>query len=432
MRHLPNSSDSVFGFDFKKWGMAGFFCFAAFTSTAGYFTNTAINTFIINYTASVLTNGKVLIAGGTLHAGAKTYDPTTGNWTTVSSMTTSRQIHSATLLPGGKVLVAGGLVSTAELFDPVTETWTATGSLPYSLLKHTATLLPNGNVLIAGGESPPSSALATALLYDPSIGTFTSTGSMATGRRRHTATLLPNGKVLVAAGYGTNSNYLASSEIYDPATEMWTSTDSLVTARALHTATLLPNGRVLVAGGETNLNRGATYSAELYDPATGTWTTTGSMTTNRLWHAATLLPIGKVLVTGGKFVQTSPDSLSSAELYDPVSGTWEAAGTMSGLFYEHTAPLMKNGQVLVMTSLYIEASPFGIMGARKPLDGPFHFEFNNTPGARLSVLGTTNLSLPLSNWSLLGSVPESPPGHFQFTDDLSTNMLQRFYRVRAN
>ena len=76
----------------------------------------------------------------------------------------------------------------------------------------------------------------------------------------------------------------------------WVPTGSLVTARSRHTATLLPNGKVLVAGGN---NGSALSSAELYDPATGTWTATGSLGTARERPTATLLPNGKVLVAGG-------------------------------------------------------------------------------------------------------------------------------------
>ena len=47
-----------------------------------------------------------------------------------------------------------------------------------------------------------------------------------------------------------------------------------------HTATLLPYGKVLVAGGNGNGGSGLS-SAELYDPATGTWTATGSLGTAR-------------------------------------------------------------------------------------------------------------------------------------------------------
>jgi hypothetical protein len=88
-------------------------------------------------------------------------------------------------------------------------------------------------------------------------------------------------------------------------------TGSLLTARAGHTATLLPNGKVLVAAG-LDSNFVPLTSAELYDPATGTWTATGSLAAARYDHTATLLPNGKVLVAGGSF------ALASAELYDPV------------------------------------------------------------------------------------------------------------------
>jgi Galactose oxidase, central domain len=69
----------------------------------------------------------------------------------------------------------------------------------------------------------------------------------------------------------------------------WVTTGSMGTARAFHTATLLESGEVLVAGGYLN---GALSSAELYDPSSGTWTPTGSMRTARDSHTATLLPSG--------------------------------------------------------------------------------------------------------------------------------------------
>src|SRR5439155_2319481 len=90
----------------------------------------------------------------------------------------------------------------------------------------------------------------------------------------------------------------AVSELIDPS---WVTTGSMGTPRAFHTATLLQSGKVLVAGGYL---KGALSSAELYDPASGTWTDTGSMGTERESHTATLLPSGKVLVAGGKNFDT--------------------------------------------------------------------------------------------------------------------------------
>src|SRR5438552_6698243 len=77
----------------------------------------------------------------------------------------------------------------------------------------------------------------------------------------------------------------------------WVPTGSLGTARTRHTATLLPDGKVLVAGG--NHGHAASSSAELYDPATGTWTATGSLGTTRLPHTTTLLRREERLVAAG-------------------------------------------------------------------------------------------------------------------------------------
>src|SRR5437667_8324211 len=112
----------------------------------------------------------------------------------------------------------------------------------------------------------------------------------------------------------------------------WVPTGSLVTARTRHTATLLPNGKVLVAGG----NQGpALSSAELYDPATGTWTATGSLGTARERPTATLLPNGKVLVAGGDHKEY--DSCESSEVLYAATGTSTAAAGRGSRWDEHTA-----------------------------------------------------------------------------------------------
>jgi hypothetical protein len=319
-----------------------------------WLTNAVLNTARQAHTAVLLANGKVLVAGGSgnssVISSVEVFDPAinpaTGTWTTTGPLNIARANHTATLLTNGQVLVSGGGVNIAELYDPIAGTWTNTGSMNSSRYYDTTTLLASGKVLAVGGYN--SSYVAVAELYDPVSGTWTNTGAMNVPREYHTSTLLPNGKVLAAGGQ-TKSGLTNSAELYDPATEIWTATSAMNANRAYHTANLLPNGKVLIAGGMVPVllmdgpSSIVTNSAELYDPASGTWTKTGSMNNSRYYNTATLLPSGKVLVAGG----VNKTELSSAELYDPASGTWTATGSLNTGRYEHTATLLPNGKVLV-------------------------------------------------------------------------------------
>ena len=300
------------------------------------------------HVATLLGNGKVLVAGGMVQSSvlssAELYDPATGIWAGTGALNTARDVPTSILLPNGQVLVAGGYgvgvaLSGAELYDPGSGNWIVTGMMNSARAGHTATLLANGLVLVAGGYN--GAWLSSAELYNPTTGQWTSSGSLNTTRDYHTATLLPSGKVLVAGGYDNNPNgTLSSAELFDPATGIWTTTGSLNQARGNHTATLLSNGKVLVAGGSNQTNSLA--SAELYDPATEQWTMTSIMSYARVYHTATLLSDGKVLVAGGPGYNPG----SSSELYDPSSETWSMTGGLNTPRSTHTATLLPNGQVL--------------------------------------------------------------------------------------
>jgi hypothetical protein len=108
-------------------------------------------------------------------------------------------------------------------------------------------------------------------------------------------------------------------------------------------ANLLANGKVLVSGGQDSSFTGSS-SAELYDPASGTWTATGNLNTGHEFHTATLLANGMVLVAGG--FDSGPDISASAELYNRTSGTWTFTDNLNIARAEHTATLLPNGMVL--------------------------------------------------------------------------------------
>lgn len=280
-----------------------------------------------DHSATLLLNGKVLLAGGNgLDLTSELYDPANGTFSRSANLVTGRFGHTATLLQDGKVLIAGGysgsnVLNRAELYDPITGLFSPTGPLNIARELHTATLLTNGKVLLAGGSSTSS-----AELYDPATGTFTVTGSFLSPRSVHTATLLPDGRVMVVGGN-------PSAELYDPATGAFSATGSPGYWRTEHTATLLPNGKVLIASG---------LSAELYNPANGTFGSVGALVKSRFEHSATLLPNGKVLLAGGDSPETG-----SAELYDPATDTFTATSFLNAARHNHSATLLPNGKVLI-------------------------------------------------------------------------------------
>ena len=182
-----------------------------YNASAGTFTATGnLNTARTGATATLLPNGKILIAGGSSDGtaanalnSAELFDPTgnsgAGTFTpTSSAMNAKRYGATATLLANGKVLLAGGqnsgLLASAELYDSAADGFTATGGLTTARYCATATLLGNGQVLIAGGTGTGPSVLASAELFDPTgnsnVGTFSldrQSRHSAYGRHGHAA-----------------------------------------------------------------------------------------------------------------------------------------------------------------------------------------------------------------------------------------------------
>ncbi|WP_434391365.1 Ig-like domain-containing protein [Melittangium boletus] len=303
--------------------------------------------------ATLLADGRVLVVGGQndrwVVNSAEIYDPATGVFTRTRDLNNweSRKDHAAVRLGDGQVLVVGGAPDDSALhphglrYDPAADVWRTTGNLRTARRKPTATLLPDGRVLVTGGTDSSGYPLASCELFDPTTGTFTLTASLSDMRQGHTATLLANGKVLVTGG-----NISPIAELYDPATQTWTRTGNPGALRSGHLALRLNDGRVLVAGGyNPTLSYSVMSSAELYDPLTGTWSATGGMNRERMNFPGVVLATGRVAVFGGTPNGSSP--LSGIELFDGVSQQWSTAGSMLKTRSNHDAVPLNSGRVLL-------------------------------------------------------------------------------------
>ncbi len=161
------------------------------------------------HTATLLPDGRVLIAGGSANrpfpqwseplASTEIFDPRTETFEPGPGMMTKRIGHTATLLDDGRVVIAGGrawpidpATGSTEIFDFRTNTLTAGPDIG-TRAGHTATRLPSGRVLFFGGADD-------AVLYDFRTGALIERTPLAIGRSDHAATLLEDGTVLITGG----------------------------------------------------------------------------------------------------------------------------------------------------------------------------------------------------------------------------------------
>ena len=286
------------------------------------------------HAATLLQDGTVLITGGNTiwsndlantpqpaSASAELWDPATGQFTALPSMSSPRRNHTSTRLPDGTVLIAGGLAgqsvnfadvsATAEIYDPVAQTFTLLAQ-PMSVPRqqHQATPLQDGTVLLFGGTAYQV-VNGTLLFYGiPNVEIYTpgaatpfgpAASSLGTGRGQCAAVGLANGNVLVGGGVGPASTWVASTEIFTLSTRAFTPSGSLQTAMSNPVAALLASGQVALVGiGDT----------EVLNTVTGNVATVSGLgIPNQGGLTATTLANGKVLVV----------NLEGASLFDPLN-----------------------------------------------------------------------------------------------------------------
>src|SRR6185437_11605254 len=269
------------------------------------------------------------------------------------SMTSLRANETATLLPNGKVLIAGGAVdiatwtATTDIFNPVSRTITAGPDLNDAREGATAKLLKNGRVIIAGGRDGLGT-LNSVDIYHPVGNKITAGPPMNVARYDCAAVVLPNGNLMLFGGFGaiTQSQPLKSTEIYNPTTNKWAvSPPDMLHARGGARATLLDNGTVLITGGTNAI--GVLATTEIYHPATRTFTAGPDMNSPRKFHTQVRLPSGRVLIAGGYSDNTGLAVLDTTDIYHPVTHKITAGPMMNDARGLASGALFANGKVLI-------------------------------------------------------------------------------------
>lgn len=317
------------------------------------------------HTASLLLDGRVLVAGGETKDAAGVekvtaecwlYDPATG-FAPAAPLSTARRLHIATLLTDGRVLVTGGSpgafkssLSSVEIYDPAKQSWSAGKELPQPRSSHTAERLSDGRVLVIGGFDG-SITLSSLAIFNPVANTWSAPiAKLQKDRSWHTSTLLAGTqKVLIVGGTagGAVATYLDTAEIYDGNTGLVTTLlAKLGQPRAQHSAHFLPGGMVLLVGGSCADPSGPACSLsgdERFEPATDSFTPISHFGQAPHRHAAASLADGRVVVIGG-----SGSDATKVVVFSVKGGEWTELPSLATGRRNHTATALADGGVLVV------------------------------------------------------------------------------------
>lgn len=354
----------------------------------------------VNHTATLLKDGKVLIAGGrvddnfpcTKTATAEIYDPATGQFTMTGSLNVARVSHSAVLLDDGRVWIVGGYGCggdyplQTELYDPSSGTFSLGPNIPYPLgySGHScvsAVKLPDGTVLTFGGT--PYSATNEVLKFDPVASTITVVGhtlSTTVGRGLAMVALLQTGEIAI-----TGVNGSPSGELYNPTTNTSRPTanqiSSLMGMNNFGSA-LLKDGRWVMVGGGLPL--------VIFDPTTESFTDTGDTQFGGTGPGVALLD-GRALFLGSSVAP-------GAAIFDPASNALSLVQP-NVIISGRTATRLTDGRVLITGGLTGNAS---IRSAEL-----FVPSVNRLPVASIASVGTTILG---QSTAFDGSASNDPDG----------------------
>lgn len=331
----------------------------------------SLNTPRVGHTATLLPNGLVLLVGGRTYSNtrwvalntAELYDPAKGSFSYTGEMATARVDHSATLLPNGKVLMAGGhtllqpSAPSAEIYDPATGIFSAAGPMVIPRSHHTATLLPWGKILFTGGGEEHGNTVYLvdiAEVFDSSTNTFHATqGTPGWVWIDGMAAPLPGGRVLVMGGRLNPPAIFNRAAIYDPSLDAFLPTNPMGRCRASASSLSLSDGRVLVIGGMSQSSSSEFPEAvdllittEIYDPISGAFGPGPSLP--KEWHGlpvACQFPNGQIFVT--EFPSRGPLKQDGSRVAIFDGSGFNLKHPLLKFRWDYSLTLLANGKLLI-------------------------------------------------------------------------------------
>ncbi len=296
-------------------------------------------------------------------------------WLDAGDLREPRNATNVVVVGTSKVLVVGSDYETSwrsacgastdgsdavEIGDPETGVWETTANLPSLRDQPAVVALPDGRALVTGGAAGENigwSAYSSTYVFDPTTHQWSRSGLLNTARTATAVSVLLDGRVLVAGGRFLDRTVpgqgrsLDTAELWDPRSGAWSPTGRLGATRVGASAVTLADGRVLLVGGATGRVGALTPHdrAEIYDPRSDRWSAAGNLATARSGFALVALPDGGALVAGGfSDVGTTPmGRISTVERFDPVANTWSAADDLPSRVAGASGILLPDGHVLL-------------------------------------------------------------------------------------
>lgn len=366
---------------------------------------------------TLLADGRLLKIGASSLPNSGTteiYDPSAGTWQTTGSLHTARSGHTATLLRDGRVLVAGGQgtnqggLASAELYDPSTGTWSPTGSLTTPRIRHHATLLSDGRVLVGGGQSNGAYNYLTEA-YSPSTGEWSPVGDRTDSTTYGPVTLLQGGSALrFPDRYG-------GFQVFSAETNTWDTRGPGLPERSWRQPFPLPGGNILVRGWT-----GTDEETWVLSFVNITETGRGRVQLRAPWAP---LPNGQILAVG----QLDTTSAPAAEVYvdDTQNDAWRPVVQQIT-----PSPAQPGGTLTITGSGFLGFSDASDGSAHAspsnfPLLSLKDIERGTWVPLRATSVSRTSLTVPL---------PQVPAGHYLLTltvNALSTQVPLRLTDTTA-